>query len=158
MQPWCRNTAPHPENGYGVDEQMNRDAWKKAGEDHLARGQLRRALGAFRRALEVDVRGEQSFELHQLASVTAQVLSQRGAFFLHPSDDTVRSRWLEAGAPQRAEPDFNALAQNAEGELQAVLTERTLSAKFSGQLLAKDEERRDAVLWLYEALLAAEEK
>ena len=52
---------------------MNRDEWKKAGEAHLARGQLRRALGAFRRALEVDARGEQSFALHQLASVTAQV-------------------------------------------------------------------------------------
>ncbi|MDP2274298.1 MAG: tetratricopeptide repeat protein [Archangium sp.] len=137
---------------------MNRDAWKKAGEAHLAQGQLRRALGAFRRALEVDVRGEQSFELHQLASVTSQVLSQRGAFFLHPSDDTVRSRWLEGGAPPRAEPDFAALALNAEGELKTVLTERSLPAKFAGQLLAKDEDSRDAVLWLYERLLDSEEK
>ena len=140
-----------------MNEEMNRDAWKKLGEDHLARGHLRRALGAFRRALEVDVRGEQSFELHQLASVTAQVLSQRGSFFLHPSDDTVRSRWLEAGAPPRAEPDFTALAQHAEGELETVLAERTLPAKFAGQMLAKDEDSRDAVLWLYEALLETEE-
>lgn len=136
---------------------MNRDEWKKAGEAHLARGQLRRALGAFRRALEVDARGEQSFALHQLASVTAQVLSQRGAFFLHPSDDTVRSRWLEAGAPERR-PDFPALAATAEGDLKTVLTERTLPAKFAGQMLAKDEDSRDAVLWLYEALLNVEEK
>lgn len=137
---------------------MNRDQWKAAAEAHLARGQLRRALGAFRRALEVDVRGEQSFALHELASVTAQVLSQRNAFFLHPSDDTVRSRWLEAGAPPRAEPDFTALAQNAEGDLKTILTERTLPAKFSGQLLAKDEDSRDGVLWLYERLLDAEEQ
>jgi hypothetical protein len=136
---------------------MNRDAWRSTGEAHLAKGQLRRALGAFRRALEVDVRGEQSFALHQLASVTAQVLSQRGAFYLHPSDDTVRSRWLEAGSPPRPEPDFAALADDASEPLKAVFIERRLPASLADQVLATDETTRDAVLWLYEALVEKEE-
>lgn len=136
---------------------MDRNAWRAAGEAHLAKGRLRRALGAFRRALEVDVRGEQSFALHQLASVTAQVLSQRGAFFLHPSDDTVRSRWLEAGAPQRPEPDFTALTKDAAEPLRSIFTERRLPAGLADQVLTTDESARDAVLWLYEALLEREE-
>lgn len=140
---------------------MNRDAWRAAGEAHLAQGRLRRALGAFRRAVEVDERGEQSFALHQLTSVATQVLSQRGAFFLHPDDETVRSRWLEAGAPPLAAPDFEALGREArargETTLEALFTTRRLSAGMAGQVLGKDEQSQAAVLWLYEQLLQQEE-
>jgi hypothetical protein len=149
---------------------MDRDAWRVAGQAHLAAGRLRRALGAFRRALEQDLRGEQSFELHQLISVTTQVLSQRGAYYLHPSDETLRSRWLEAGATPLAEPDFAALATEARtlglGALESMFVERKLSPGLADQDLTAavsdrgtefTKQARAAQLWLYEALLAREE-
>ncbi len=141
---------------------MNRDAWRDAGQAHLAKGQLRRALGAFRRALELDTRGERSFELHQLVDAATQVLSHRGAYFLHPSDETARSRWLEAGAPALAEPDFAALAQAAfargKAELLQVFESRTLRVGLAGQRLCGDDDAaRAGQLFLYEALLTAEE-
>ena len=149
---------------------MDRDAWRAAGQAHLAAGRLRRALGAFRRALEQDLRGEHSFELHQLISVTTQVLSQRGAYYLHPSDETLRSKWLEAGATPLAEPDFAALAAEAMtlglSELETMFRERKLSPGLADQdLTAQVSDRgadfkkqaRAAQLWLYEALLSREE-
>jgi hypothetical protein len=147
---------------------MDRDAWRAAGEAHLARGQLRRALGAFRRALEQDLRGEQSFALHQLSSTAMQVLSHRGAYFLHPSDEMLRSQWLERGSPPLPAPDFAALAARAqalgEDTLARVFHERALPAGLAGQAWTasiKDEEfkqqARAAVLFLYEALLQREE-
>lgn len=149
---------------------MDRDAWRAAGAAHLAQGRLRRALGAFRRALEQDLRGEQSFELHQLISVATQVLSQRGAYHLHPCDETLRSRWLEAGSAPLAEPDFDALAASARAlgldTLERLFGERRLSAGLADQDLAAavpdrggdfKRQAREAQLWLYEALLAREE-
>ena len=149
---------------------MDRDAWRAAGAAHLAQGRLRRALGAFRRALEQDLRGEQSFELHQLISVATQVLSQRGAYYLHPSDETLRSRWLEAGAAPLPEPDFAALAAEARrlglGLLETTFTERRLLPGLADQDLTAEvtdrgadfkRQARAAQLWLYEALLAREE-
>ncbi len=137
---------------------MDRDAWRDAGQAHLSKGHLRRALGAFRRALEVDQRGERSFELHQLIDVATQVLSQRQLYFLHPSDETVRSRWLEAGAPVLAAPDFDALAADArahgQAELATVFETKVLRADLSGQSISRsDESARDGQLFLYEQLL-----
>jgi hypothetical protein len=147
---------------------MDRDAWRAAGEAHLARGQLRRALGAFRRALEQDLRGEQSFALHQLSSTAMQVLSHRGGYFLHPSDETLRSEWLERGGSPLAVPDFGALAARAralgEDTLTRLFDARLLPAGLAGQAWTasvKDEDfkhqARAAVLFLYEALLQREE-
>jgi hypothetical protein len=149
---------------------MDRDAWRAAGQAHLAAGRLRRALGAFRRALELDLRGEQSFELHQLISVATQVLSQRGAYYLHPSDETMRSKWLEAGSAPLAQPDFAGLAAEAKtlglGELETLFLERTLSPGLADQDLTVavsdrgadfKKQARAAQLWLYEALLLRDE-
>lgn len=147
---------------------MDRDAWRAAGAAHLAQGHLRRALGAFRRALEQDLRGEQSFELHQLISVATQVLAQRGAYYLHPSDETQRSLWLEQGAPPLSPPDFPALAARAsaleQDSLASVFTAQRLSPGLADQPLISavpDEAfkglARAGLLWLYEALLAREE-
>lgn len=146
---------------------MDRDAWRAKGEAHLQRGHLRRALGAFRRALELDTRGDQSFQLHQLCDVTTQVLSQRGLYFLHPSDETLRSRWLEQGAPPRTEPALHALATEVQAfeaeELTACLRAKTLRVGLSGVDLTSSlppevaPRAREAQLWLYEALLDREE-
>jgi hypothetical protein len=136
-----------------------RDEWKQAAHDALAKGHLRRALGAFRRALELDRRGDQSFELHQLISAATQVLSQRGAYYLHPSDETARSRWVEAGSPPLPTPDFTVLAAVAKSaELKRVLDTKALPGDLAGQSLhGGDEAARAAVLFLYEALLSREE-
>lgn len=146
---------------------MDRDASRAQGEAHLQRGQLRRALGAFRRALELDTRGEQSFELHRLCDVTTQVLSQRQLYFLHPSDETARSRWLEQGAPPRPEGAFHALADEVQAlgfdELAACFRAKTLRVGLSGLALTSRlpadvaSRARDAQLALYEALLDREE-
>jgi tetratricopeptide (TPR) repeat protein len=75
------------------------EAWLRLGEIHAARGHLRRAVGAFRRAMELDARGEHSFVLHQAISTLGQVLHRQRKPFLHPSDETVRNRHLLAGQP-----------------------------------------------------------
>lgn len=78
--------------------------WLKLGELFAARGHLRRALGAFRRAQEVDERGERAFVLHQAVSTLGQVLHRQRRPFLHPDDETVRSKRLAAGgAVERAD-------------------------------------------------------
>lgn len=145
---------------------MDRAASRAAAEAHLARGHLRRALGAFRRSLELDLRGEQSFELHQLISACAQVLSARGAYFLHPSDETERNRRLESGVTAQATPDFAALSEQARqlglDELATRLSDQRLPPGFADQPLVNTvgdfaQQARDAQLWLYEALLAREE-
>jgi hypothetical protein len=146
---------------------MTRDEWRAKGEGFLQQGQLRRALGAFRRAAELDTRGDQSLALFQLIDAATQVLSQRGQYFLHPSDETLRSRWLEAGAPALARPELRALANEVAAfgfpELVACLRAQTLRAGLAGQdlLVGLPEELgprvRDAILWLYEELLKNEE-
>lgn len=146
---------------------MTRDEWRARGEQFLKAGQLRRALGAFRRAAELDTRGEQSFTLHQYCDAAVAVLSQRGQYFLHPSDETLRSRWLEQGAPARQKPDLHGLANEVQAfghdELVACLRAQTLRPGLAGQDLLMElppelaPRARDAVLWLYEELLRREE-
>lgn len=72
--------------------------WLRLGELFASRGQLRRALGAFRRAQELDQRGERAFVLHQAVSTLGQLLHRQRRPFLHPDDETSRSKRLTAGA------------------------------------------------------------
>lgn len=84
------------------------EAWLRLGELHAARGHLRRAVGAFRRAQELDSRGEYAFVLHQGVSALGQVLHRQQKPFLHPADELVRNRRLVTGevvAPPR-EPEW----------------------------------------------------
>lgn len=146
---------------------MDRDAWRAKGQQHLEAGRLRRALGAFRRALELDLRGDQSFQLHQLCDVTTQVLSHRGLYFLHPSDETLRHRRLAQGTLPGEQPALHALATEVHAlghdELAACLRAQTLRAGLAGLDLTSglppevSARARDAQLWLYEALLDREE-
>lgn len=80
------------------------EAWLRLGEVYAARGHLRRAVGAFRRAMELDARGEYAFVLHQGISTLGQVLHRQRRPFLHPSDETARNRQLVEGAPFTAPP------------------------------------------------------
>lgn len=80
------------------------EAWLRLGELHAARGHLRRAVGAFRRAQELDARGEYAFVLHEAVSALGQVLHRQKKPFLHPADELVRNRRLMTGevvAPPR---------------------------------------------------------
>lgn len=82
------------------------EAWLRLGELHAARGHLRRAVGAFRRAQELDARGEYAFVLHEGVSALGQVLHRQRKPFLHPADEFVRNRRLMTGevvtAPREA--------------------------------------------------------
>jgi len=75
------------------------EAWLRLGEVHAARGHLRRALGAFRRAQEVDRRGESTKVTFQAVGALTHVLHQHQRFILHVFDEAARSRALEAGVP-----------------------------------------------------------
>lgn len=77
------------------DERVH-EAWLRLGELFISRRQLRRAVGAFRRAQEVDARGEYAFVLHQAVSSLGQVLHHQARPFLHPADELVRTRHLVA--------------------------------------------------------------
>ncbi|MDX2009598.1 MAG: hypothetical protein SFW67_05390 [Myxococcaceae bacterium] len=89
------------------------EAWLRLGELHAARGHLRRAVGAFRRAMELDARGEYAFVLHQAISTLGQVLHRQRRPFLHPSDETARNRQLVEGLPFTA-PAVEGLAARAQ--------------------------------------------
>ncbi|MBL8918921.1 MAG: hypothetical protein JNJ54_08700 [Myxococcaceae bacterium] len=82
------------------------EAWLRLGELYAARGHLRRALGAFRRAQTLDGRGEYAFLLHQAVSTLSQVLHSQHKPFLHPSDEHVRlERMLRGERPEAPSPD-----------------------------------------------------
>ena len=89
------------------------EAWLRLGELFVARRQLRRAVGAFRRAQELDARGEYAFLLHQAVSSLGQLLHQQARPFLHPADEFVRTRLLVAGASPAA-PTVDAWLREAE--------------------------------------------
>lgn len=89
------------------------EAWLRLGELFVARRQLRRAVGAFRRAQELDARGEYAFLLHQAVSSLGQLLHQQGRPFLHPADEFVRTRHLVAGTSPVA-PTIDAWLRDAE--------------------------------------------
>lgn len=98
--------------------------WRALGECYTAQGQLRRALGAFRRAMELDARGEGSFQLHTLISTLTQVLHQQRRYFLHPHEDSQRSRAL--GAAGSTAPSWSALVTEAHA-LEAAVRSQALS-------------------------------
>ena len=70
------------------------ELWLRAGEFAAAHGNLRRALGSWRRALEVDFRGEKTAVLHEGINTLSQVLLQQRKYFLHVQDDSLRQQWL----------------------------------------------------------------
>lgn len=90
------------------------EAWVRLGEIAAARGQLRRALGAFRRASEVDQRGEYSLRLHQVIQSICSVLLQQQRYFLHPADDSAFSQQLERPAKRGAIVPLRQLAARAQ--------------------------------------------
>jgi tetratricopeptide (TPR) repeat protein len=165
-----------------TDERVH-EAWLRLGELFVARRQLRRAVGAFRRAQELDARGEYAFLLHQAVSSLGQVLHHQGRPFLHPADELVRTRHLVAvTAP--AVPTVDAWLRDAEAlrgtlplagrvaldHAETFVRHGRLDESFSEQSVARELELKageaakplsDSLRALhlswYEALLAAEE-
>lgn len=71
------------------------EAWLRLGEVHAARGHLRRALGAFRRAQAVDRKGEYTRPLFDAVGALTHVLHQHRRFILHVDDEAKRNLALE---------------------------------------------------------------
>jgi len=160
------------------------EAWLRLGELHAARGHLRRAVGAFRRAQELDARGEYAFVLHEAVSALGQVLHRQRKPFLHPADEFVRNRRLMTGevvAPlgaaawlETAEallPTLNAAGRGAleqaigfvrGGVLDEPWSEQSLSRQLElsagEEVKALAESLRSLHLAWYEALLDLEER
>ena len=167
----------------GVDARAH-EAWLRLGELHAARGHLRRAVGAFRRAQELDARGEYAFVLHEAVSALGQVLHRQRKPFLHPADEFVRNRRLMTGevvAPlgaaawlETAEallPTLNAAGRAAleqaigfvrGGVLDEPWSEQSLSRQLEisagEEVKALAESLRSLHLAWYEALLDLEER
>lgn len=160
------------------------EAWLRLGELHAARGHLRRAVGAFRRAQELDARGEYAFVLHEAVSALGQVLHRQQKPFLHPADEFVRNRramtkevvtppreaeWLEAAEALR--PTLNAAGRAALEQAIVFVRGGVLDEPWSEQSLARQlelaageevkslaESLRSLHLAWYEALLELEER
>lgn len=111
--------------------------WVRLGELYVATGALRRALGAFRRAQEVDARGTSALTLHQAVSSLGQLLHQQHKPFLHPSDETRRTKRLVLGcAPEPV--DVETWLKTAR-ELEASLsTERRASLSSAIEFVASN--------------------
>jgi hypothetical protein len=162
------------------------ELWLRLGEVFASRSQLRRAVGAFRRAQEVDARGEYAFVLHTALSSLGQVLHLHHKPFLHPADDAVRTRRLLSARPPPApvhapleevvaaalalRPTLPEAGRAAVDEVVERLRPGVLDEGLSEQSLSRDLEQRagpaaaslvEAVravqLAWYEALLDAEE-
>lgn len=159
------------------------EAWLRLGELHASRGNLRRAVGAFRRAMEVDARGEYAFVLHQAISTLGQVLHRHHKPFLHPSDETARNRQLLEGTPfvgpdvaavlaeaRSLEPHVPASGRPALASVVGFLARGVLDESVSEQSFSRELEQhgtevahglvatvRAVHLAWYDALLAAEE-
>lgn len=162
------------------------EAWLHLGEIHASRGHLRRALGAFRRAAEVDKRGEYSFVLHQGASTLGNYLYQQKKYFLHPHEDSLLSQELERPRDEQARvpptlEEVAATARELRGQLQGELpdvchgiercaAQGTLLPEYADQSLAQRLEAsglepavalarawREVQLALYDELLDREE-
>ena len=162
------------------------EAWLHLGELHATRLHLRRALGAFRRAAEVDASGEYTQPLHQAITVYGNQLLRHRKYFLHADDDSQLSQEQERpqDLPSRLPPSFAELAAQARdvrplvpaelsADCQAIercATDATLHPEFADQALwarlekvgperAKELGRqwRAAQFVLYEELLDREE-
>lgn len=160
------------------------EAWLRLGELHAARGQLRRALGAFRRAQALDARGEYAFLLHQAVSTLGQVLHGHRRPFLHPADEHVRlDRLVRGERPESPSPEawlaqadalapsLPAAGREALEHAKVFVQAGLLEEPFSEQSPATDLEQkggapaaplaralRDLHLAWYEALLDREER
>ena len=91
------------------------EAWLHLGEIHATRGHLRRALGAFRRAVEHDGRGEYTEPLHRAINVTGNTLLQQKKYFLHAHEDSALSQERERRSrpPARIPQPLEELAARA---------------------------------------------
>ncbi|MCC6336566.1 MAG: hypothetical protein IT380_21580 [Myxococcales bacterium] len=107
------------------------EAWTRLGEVHVARGHLRRALGAFRRAQEVDAKGEYTRQLFDAVNALTHVLHQHRRFVLQVFDETARNRAMEErrlSTPPATRPlPLAALAERARG-LRSSVREAALTA------------------------------
>mgnify|MGYP001559291088 CR=1 FL=1 len=101
------------------------EAWLHLGEIHATRGHLRRALGAFRRAAELDSRGEYTQALQQAITVIGNSLLQQQKYFLHADDDALLSQEAERprDVPSRLPPSLDQLAMHARAVRPTVLGE-----------------------------------
>jgi tetratricopeptide (TPR) repeat protein len=99
------------------------EAWLHLGEIHASRGHLRRALGAFRRAAELDAHGEYTQALQQAITVLGNSLLQQQKYFLHADDDSLLSREREGGneVSARLPPSLDQLAMHARAVRPTVL-------------------------------------
>lgn len=166
-----------------ADEARGHEPWLRLGELYAARRQLRRAVGAFRRAQELDARGDDAFVLHEAISSIGQVLHHLRRPILHPADELVRNRHLVAGTtpqpPSAAQwlDEAMALEPTLPDGARAALAHATgfvrgggLDESFSEQSLARElevhggegtralaESLRALHLARYDALLAVEE-
>jgi tetratricopeptide (TPR) repeat protein len=160
------------------------EAWLRLGELYASRGHLRRALGAFRRAQALDLRGEYAFLLHQAVSTLGQVLHAHQRPFLHPAEEHVRTErmvrhervevpsaegWLAQA--DALSPSLPAPAREALEHAKAFVRRGLLDEPFSEQSPASDLEQkggepakalahalRDLHLAWYEALLERDER
>lgn len=91
------------------------EAWLHLGEIHATRGHLRRALGAFRRAVEHDGRGEYTEPLHRAINVLGNTLLQQKKYFLHAHEDSALSQEKERrrDPPARIPQPLETLAARA---------------------------------------------
>jgi tetratricopeptide (TPR) repeat protein len=91
------------------------EAWLHLGEIHATRGHLRRALGAFRRAVEVDQHGEYTQPLHQAINAIGNNLLQQKKYFLHAHEDSFLSQDQERARDLLSllPPSFEELARRA---------------------------------------------
>jgi tetratricopeptide (TPR) repeat protein len=119
------------------------EAWLHLGEIYATRLHLRRAVGAFRRAAEVDRRGEYTQPLHQAISVYGNQLLRHRKYFLHADDDSMLSQEQERlrDLPSRLPPSFQELAALARDVRPTVLGE------LSADCQAIERCAFDATLW-----------
>lgn len=137
------------------------EAWLHWGEIHATRGHLRRALGAFRRAAELDRRAEYTQPLHQAITAIGNTLLQQQKYFLHAHDNSALSQKQETVITVRP-PTLKALATRArelgDRPVERCAAEATLLPEFSDQLIGTGlEDWRAAHLELYRELLDREE-
>ncbi|MBL8922766.1 MAG: tetratricopeptide repeat protein [Myxococcaceae bacterium] len=135
------------------------EAWTRLGELHAARGHLRRALGALRRAAERDDAHEYTAALVEQVGRLGHALHSRRRFVLHAVDEQHRNQALEdrrSGVPLDAPPEplsslaarARSLLETAALELRAALeaiieqaSERALLPRWSDQSPSFDLER-----------------
>lgn len=127
--------------------------WLAQGEAHVSRGHLRRALSAFRKSQQVDLRGEQSFAQHTAINALTSMLLQQNKFFLNINDEqTLFERTHHVAL---TEIDFTGLTTEApSADLAECLRARALLPRYADQPLlgGRDAFTRERWLPAFDAL------